>query len=506
MRLKRKNKLLPLVVLLGSIGIIAGGVFAFSLFFSADDGVARTANLSSSDETRAEVKLSGEQSWNEVIDIALYEGDTVRSKSSNSIKITFHDNTVVYLDKNTNVLIKKARGYEDNSTLVEIDVEQGRIWVSVERKLNPLSKVVVNSPLTNLQAETSHAEFSFSQGQVAVIEGNKVFVSIPSNSKDVASFSRSLGAGQMLSLTNEDLEKIKKGFEGPLEEMISEKFISSDWYKMHKENKLVITEEDESDADTEAETDDNETTTEEDEDNTPAIAGELKITSPNNGIDYTSKTTEITLEGTASSDVAKVIVDDWELQKFEQGNTTWSYKISQQFDNHGKPGEKITYLAEAFDKNGKLVATDSIAITFDYDEEDLENLEEETTEENEELEEGTVENANFKITDPSTEDTYKTSDAEIIVKGIAPTNTAKITVSDYKLQAYQAGAGEWSYKIKEDFGNRPEAGSSLTYTARAYDADDKLIGSDSITIEIEEGTTNSTEETPTTSVSGEISR
>lgn len=494
MRIRKKNNLFPLVIVLGSLGVIAGSIFAFSVFFSADDGIPRKAYLDSTDETRAEVKLSGEEIWNEVIKVYLQEGDTVRSKNSTATKLTFFDNTVVYLDKNTNILLQEVREYNDNSTLVNLELEQGRAWVSVDRKLNPNSKVVITSPMTKLSAETSHAEFSFSQGQIVVISGDSVKVSVASDAS-ASVFSRDIGVGQMISFANENFDQIQKGFEGPMTTMITDKFRESDWYLIHKENKIVV---DDSTTDENADNSENgdENTDTSDTESTDTENSDIvKITKPSDNSTYTSDSTEITIEGTASSDVDKIVVDGWQLQQYTKGSSKWSYKISKTFDNEGKPGETKTYPVKVYNEDGELIGSDSIDITFNYTE-----TEEETTTEDSTDTESVVDNADFQITKPSTEDTYQTSDDEILLAGTAPSNTAKVTVSDYQLQAYQAGSTSWSYKIKDGFGNRPEAGSSMTYVVKAYDANDKLIGLDSITIEITGDTTSAdtTEETTST--------
>lgn len=491
MYLRKKTNLLPLAVFLGSIGVIIAGFFVISIFFAGGEGVQKKAHLDSSDSSiKAEVKLSGEERWNEVTNVYVHEGDTVRSKGKGGVKIDFLNETVLVLDQNTTVKLVSMREYDDQSMIINVELEEGHMWTLVQRKINPNSKVIVKSTKNNLTATTANADFSFADNQAVVVRGDMVAISVPAadNPKETI-FSATLGVGQMIIVNGNDFANVAP-------QMVSDEFRDSAWYALYKgldaqaAKKIAV--ENSPDAETLVPTETDVATTE----NSALFA----ITAPNDGRDGEMTKTDFVIEGTADESVAKIVIDDYELSKYRTGDGKWSYKVGKTFGNGGKPGETKTYEAEAYNDAGDLIATDNISITF---------LTPEATAETAEEEETAAVNGDLKITAPTAEADYETAAAEIILSGSAPAEAAKITVSGYALSAFRTGNATWSYKIREDFGNRGKAGESVVYTIKAYDKDDKLIGSDQITIKFTATETAapsaSTEASPATATEGSAS-
>ncbi|MEI7510941.1 MAG: hypothetical protein WCJ84_02160 [Candidatus Peregrinibacteria bacterium] len=87
------------------------------------------------------------------------------------------------------------------------------------------------------------------------------------------------------------------------------------------------------------------------------VASALRITTPNNGNDTTVSKVPVTLTGTAPELAAYIEVNDYRLQKFKLGDTSWSY-IATPTD------KKTVYTVRALDKNGRFLSSDKMTITF----------------------------------------------------------------------------------------------------------------------------------------------
>ncbi len=61
-----------------------------------------------------------------------------------------------------------------------------------------------------------------------------------------------------------------------------------------------------------------------------------------------------------------------------------------------------------------------------------------------------------------------------------------MVVNDYTLQGFSEGGTTFLYRANSTLGTL-EIGELNTYTAKAYDADDELLGSATITIDVESG-------------------
>lgn len=473
MRRKRKNNLLNLVISLGLIGLCIGVYFTIDTIFKSEEGSQKKAFFSAEDDAKAEIKLSGADKWNQVINVSIQEGDTVRSKNNKGVKIEFFEDTKVYLSEDAYLKLNKIREYKDQSTLIDLELEQGMAWVSVSRKINPRSKVQIRTP-ENFIAETSFADFSFASGNITVIGGEKVFLSLDQGQTEEKPTQTMIAVGQMLDFSKDNPNQVPY--------MITDQFRESAWLSFFRDKK----ESQDGPSDTEiANMPENSNPQPDIDSDTETVKIDFKIISPTNTGYYQSKTSEIEIQGRADSNVHKVIIDDWELQKFKNGDTSWNYKISSQFENDAPKGESKKYVAEAFDADDKSIAKDEIVIKF-LNEGEIPAFDPDSTA-----------SASFKITKPETsEDTYKTSDELVIIEGSTPKEASKVVVNGYTLGGFKKGDSKWTYRIKEEYGNRGKPGEMVSYQAKAYDENGGLIGSDEIKILFE----------ATSGVSSEVSR
>jgi hypothetical protein len=96
--------------------------------------------------------------------------------------------------------------------------------------------------------------------------------------------------------------------------------------------------------------------------NAPLAAGTLKVTAPEAGTSYTATGTGFLLEGTTSKQTASIWVNDYQLQLYKPGTTTWNYIASTELSNL-KPG-KNTYRIVARNEEGKILDTVEYVVTY----------------------------------------------------------------------------------------------------------------------------------------------
>ena len=385
---RRKNNFLPLVVFIGSIAAIISSFFIFKIFFTEDEGLLQKAHLNTFNSSRAEVRLSDSGSWNEVFDVFIQEGDSIKAKKGDGVQITFFEDSVISLEEESILKIDKIREFEGGASLVEINLEKGRIWADVSRKINPRCKFIIHSKNTNLTAESQDASFSFAENEIVQTKGDKVIVTIESLIDQKASFFEIIRTGQMITFTNEDFEKITLGEKSTAEiKIISNDFRLGDWFSKHAPSEALLAnnQDENSENSTSEDNEDLLTETEEetenevlqssanDEDNEnndiseeieeiEEIKGSFAITSPVIAEEEELETDqeEILVKGTAPSNASYIVIDNFTLTKFKKGDLTWQYKIAEKFGNRISKEFK----GKALDENKKVIATDTIKIKF----------------------------------------------------------------------------------------------------------------------------------------------
>ncbi len=179
-------------------------------------------------------------------------------------------------------------------------------------------------------------------------------------------------------------------------------------------------------------------------------SGGVKITSPNGGVSFTTSETAFDITGEVPATTAKVVVNDYQLTKFTEGDTTFTYKASSAMGSL-EIGKKNTYTIEAYDKDDKLIGSASITIDV-----------------------GSGSAAAPVITMPSTSASYTTNLDVIVLGGTVGKWIQKVYVNDELLSSYIPGSEKWSKSITLAAGEN-------TFTVYG-EQDDEKTGTATITI------------------------
>jgi hypothetical protein len=196
------------------------------------------------------------------------------------------------------------------------------------------------------------------------------------------------------------------------------------------------------------------------------------------------------IKGSVSSDTYAVIVNDYKLSKYVPGSKEWQYYAKTAYGNLEVGENEYKVIAE--DKAGNQSEPATITLVLEQEtvdeaggEDDTETGSGASSADDESLPASTSEGG-VTITEPNGGESFTTSETEFDIKGAVPANTAKVEVNGYKLTLYQAGDTAYKYSAKSSFGNL-EIGEKNEYAVKAYDADDNLLGSASITIDVQSG-------------------
>lgn len=527
----------------------------------------------------AKAMTVGKSEWKNVPDsIYLYSGEKLKTGSDGRATLTFSDQSLVRLDKNTEVTfvnLTKKDGTSNN----EIDLAEGQIWSGVEKSYSPNSSFTVNTDLLMVNSKEGNIGVT-EPGTVYVLDGSAE-VSLKSNNEVVKVLT--VGVGQELNVTEEKISQISEGLETELIFALSDSFKSSNWYRWNMKLDGSIDAYEESDEEEDGEVDsegdsdiDDEEASDEEEDESDEVVvdGLISITKPSensatndssitiegtydsskveivyvggkkatvvsankwkvydytftlegensltveaedstgvktelesfiitydktapatpkitdpgaNGETVTIEDIEQIISGTVTSDTYAVIVNDYKLGKYVPGGKEWQYYAKTAYGNLEAGSNE--YIVYAEDKAGNQSEPATIVLVLEQEVIDTAEEEGEDVEEDEESLPESSSEGGVSITGPNDGESFTTSDTEFEIIGEVPSSTAKVVVNDYTLSLYEAGSTTFKYSAKSSFGNL-EIGEKNTYTVKAYDEDDTLLGSASITIDVESG-------------------
>lgn len=449
---------LLLLILLGGAGALVWK------FFYTPTGIEKKADIQAEEGVRALVRIGESQNFVEIPTVGtLWEGESLASREDAGISLTFFEKSTLILDENSQVTLNKMRqGSNDQSEQIEISLDAGRAYFSVEQKINPRSEFFITEK--DLRLETHGGEFLLSSDSLIVLEGR---VQVFSQDR----FLETVEFGQEFERDTQKKKRIPSTFSKPT------------WIPVEKENPL-----------TEGAIDI--------EDDVVSLETPREIEPPKKGIILTSpgqngETIEILeeptlIKGKVPEGTRKVMVNGYTLGKFSLGDREFRYNASREFGTL-KEGSNI-YNIIAVGEEGEewkttltLIFDESTALSAETDlSEEIKEKEgeqgEQKEEKSEEEEDSTPVTGSLTITSPKTGDSF--TENIIIVKGTAPSNAVKITVDDYALSLFKKGDTDWKYTIKDAFGNREVGKKKIV--VKAYDAKKKLLGTKSITITLEE--------------------
>ncbi len=179
------------------------------------------------------------------------------------------------------------------------------------------------------------------------------------------------------------------------------------------------------------------------------------ITSPAGaGQIYRTQKEEIAISGTTPASTAGIIVNDYRLQLYRAGDTTWSYLASKALGNL-KDGQNIFDIT-AIDNAGNRSAPVRITVMIEAGAEGVigggaatsstPTVSETDLPNNAPLMPGTI-----SITAPQAGTAYTATGSEFLLEGTTPRETASVWVNGYRLQLYRPGVTTWNYIAKTEY-------------------------------------------------------
>jgi len=569
------------------IVVIVGGLFYVFKQLGGNfqsDSVDLTTETVSLNIEQGSVKAMavGSSEWQNAPDgIDFYKGEKIKTGFDGRATLTAFDHNILRVGNDSEIELSKLTK-KNETNQVKVHLEEGELWVQVDRISNPNSFFRLTTDLLAVDIRSGTLAIS-APGTVYMIEG---IAEIDILDNDDVLTTKTLGVGQQLSIDEEVVSKLTEGLDETLVYALSDGFKSSEWYRWNMKKDGSISAFEKSDLDDEIELD-------ELPDVIPTVDPDSSVTviSPKNGL-ATNKSTiaisgtydsdsvqnvyvqgkkaslnaddtwkvyefsltregknELTLEaedlsgtkttldsitvhydnippttpqitspigndesftiadieqeilGTVDKDTYAVIINDYQLSKFVSGSKEFSYFAKTAYGNL-EVGEN-EYLIYAKDKAGNLSDVATLTLVLEQDtvdtagvgDEDEDELDVDAdTDTTDESEEDAVEQelptssstGGVEITSPNGGESFKTSETQFEINGTVPEGTASVEVDDYKLQAFSKGDTEYKYRASSSMGNLT-IGAKNTYTVNAYDDSGEVVGTASITIDVESG-------------------
>ena len=188
------------------------------------------------------------------------------------------------------------------------------------------------------------------------------------------------------------------------------------------------------------------------------------ITSPaKNGQTYRTQMERFVIDGTTSSDTVSVIVNDYRLQLYKPGNTTWTYLASTNIDNL-YPGKNVYKVVTI---NSAGIASEPAEVTILLEEGEVgvieEEVDDETVPEDEEEEPAPIsprdlpdnrplKPGSLKVIAPTAGTNHIASGSSFLIEGTTISETESLWVNDYSLRLYEPGKTTWNYIADTDLG------------------------------------------------------
>lgn len=203
----------------------------------------------------------------------------------------------------------------------------------------------------------------------------------------------------------------------------------------------------------------------------PVIASPAKA-----GETYRTNSTEFAITGTVPAGTAGVMVNEYKLQLFRSGDTTWSYLASTALNNL-KQGTNV-YDVYALDAAGNKSQPARITIILGAGTPGVVSggaasagaassaaqVDESTLPNNAPLSPGTL-----NVTGPTPGRTHTATGSEFLLEGTTASTTDSVWVNGYRLQLYQAGKTYWNYIASTQYNTLKRGTNTYTITARNKD-------------------------------------
>jgi hypothetical protein len=445
--------------------------------------------------------------------------------------MSFYNGSMVRMNGDSKVELQKVE-VDDEVDQVELDVDNGTIWVNLGAQENDYIKFMVETDHLRITSYGTIFEVSMTDRETVRVVDGEVLVEVVEmdGDREVVLEQLKVGVGQQVDLTASDIEAIYARETVSMLEAIDDDWKSTAWYNWNLEedadpSKYVLddvvdrgeetdttTDEDvvdENDDDEVVEGDDEDTVEEpvveeddadEDDTTTSSVTPSLELTSPDEN-PYTLKDgeTSIAITGTASASVSEITVTSYDadgngyaysLGQFSQGDASWRYNAAEGYGNLREGRNLFSIVGETAEGYQSEILEVVIIVpegAFGADEEDDETdtdtdtTEEDTSEENTTEEDTTESTEDITQTQPqiltangvSVSGNYYSSAAdEVLIIGSVSESAVAVYVNEYKLSQFSAGDTTWSYYAKVDYLNYSVGSNS--YTVYAEDADGNI--------------------------------
>ncbi len=559
----------PFIIILIIIGIIVVGWRLLNNMFLGEsiDTLSQKVFLNiESGSVKAMTATDSE--WKNVPDnIYLYEGESLKTKSDGRATLTFFDQSIVRLDKNSEVKFSSIKKVNE-ATNIELDLVEGKAWANIDFMSDSDSSFTTTTDLITVDSRGGVLAVTY-PGTVYVVSGS---AQVALKHDDEIIKSVNVGVGQELMVDAKIIQDINEGLDKEILFALDDSFKASNWYRWNRQKDSALTafEESEDEVIIEEEEIDEEEVSEEDE----AIISDrlLTVTRPASGTETNKNTisaeglydesrvsvvyingasatlsgnkwnvssimlgdgeNEISVEvedgsgqrtkmdsifvtfddvapvmpvieepgsndeevtiadieqiisGTVSKDTEAVIVNDYRLSKYVPGSEEFTYYAKMAYANLEVGENEYEVIAE--DKAGNQSDTAKIILILEQETVDEKKAESEDEVSDDSEPAAATSSGGVKITSPNNGESFETTETAFEIKGNVPSNTAKVIVNDYQLQAFEAGDTTFKYRANSTLGTLV-IGQNNTYTVKAYDDEDELLGSASISIDVESG-------------------
>lgn len=324
-------------------------------------------------------------------DALIMEGDEIVTSSGTKVIVEFFDGTILRASAGADLAFEKISGDGEDAS-IEVVLLSGDLWINKAYESDAVSQVSVKAGSAVVKAG-KNTVFAVSKGQdlaVRGIQGENISVDILGKAEEKVVETEQLGIGQEIVLTKKALDKYWLYQSPSVVAAISDEFKKGEWCLWNGEEdkkptqfekaaglvkvppqqvgleettdeNAVATNEVTPDVEggeaTEGETIDTAEFSEPADTNTPVLVSVAGQPKPNADGVFVVTSRVATITGTVPSTVTKVTVNDYVLQKFKVGDTTWSYFANADFGLM-REGEN-TFNVYAYDadgvKSGELV-------------------------------------------------------------------------------------------------------------------------------------------------------
>lgn len=209
------------------------------------------------------------------------------------------------------------------------------------------------------------------------------------------------------------------------------------------------------------------------------------ITSPaKEGSVYRTSKKKFDIKGTAPAGAAGIVVNDYRLMLFKEGDAQWTYLANADLGNL-LPGAN-TFTVYAVDSAGNKGPTATITILFEEGQEGVvtgaaasvssaPEIAESTLPQNPPLTPGIL-----SVTAPTAGTSHTATTNDILIEGNTSATTDSVWVNGYKLKLYSPGKTFWNYYARESYGTLKKGKN--TYVINARNAKGEIL--DTMTYEI----------------------